>query len=132
HAAIATNPATGEEEDTDVGFPGPVHAIAERAPPMRVAMALLALGSIGAGLLQIPKVDSIVDDFLRPTFADSSLYDRPTRNGLLVLGLVLGAVIGLAGIAIAYRVWVARRGIAPAVRARVPALYQLLHREWYF
>ena len=38
HAEVPTNPATGEEEDTDVGFPGPTHAIAERAPPMRVAM----------------------------------------------------------------------------------------------
>ncbi len=32
HAEVPTNPATGEAEDTDVGFPGPTHAIAERAP----------------------------------------------------------------------------------------------------
>ena len=32
------NPANGEIEDTDVGFPGPHHAIAERALPMRIAM----------------------------------------------------------------------------------------------
>ena len=30
HAAEHTNPATGEVEDTDVGFPGPDHHIAER------------------------------------------------------------------------------------------------------
>ncbi len=68
HAEHPTNPATGEVEDTAVGFPGPHHTTAERALPMRIAMSVLALGAIGAGLLQIPKVDFVIDDFLRPTF----------------------------------------------------------------
>ena len=34
------NPANGEDEDTDVGFPGPEHHIAERALPMKVAMGV--------------------------------------------------------------------------------------------
>ena len=37
HAEVPTNPQTGEVEDTDVGFPGPDHHIAERDWPMRVA-----------------------------------------------------------------------------------------------
>ena len=37
------NPMTGEKEDTDVGFPGPEHHMAERSGPMRAAMAPLAL-----------------------------------------------------------------------------------------
>jgi NADH-quinone oxidoreductase subunit L len=132
HVEVPFNPATGETEDTDVGFPGPNHPIAERAVPMRVAMSLLALGSAGAGLLQIPQVDFVVDDFLRPSFGDSSLYATHTRNGLLVLGLILGTVLGLAGIAIAYRVWVARPGTAAAVRARARPLYELFVHKWYF
>src|SRR3954451_5234609 len=40
------NPATGEAEDTDVGFPGPEHAIAEREWPMKVAMGTLAVLSV--------------------------------------------------------------------------------------
>ena len=32
------NPLTGEKEDTDVGFPGAEHHIAERDWPMRLAM----------------------------------------------------------------------------------------------
>ena len=39
HHAPPTNPHTGEAEDTDVGFPGHEHHIAEREWPMRVAMA---------------------------------------------------------------------------------------------
>jgi NADH-quinone oxidoreductase subunit L len=132
HVDVPTNPATGEPEDTDVGFPGPNHPIAERAVPMRVAMSILALGSVGLGLLQIPKVDFVIDDFLKPSFGDSSLYATHTRNGLLALGLALGTVVGLAGIAIAYRVWVVRPGTATAIRARVPALYRLFANKWYF
>src|SRR3954463_1243291 len=40
------NPATGEEEDTEVGFPGADHQIAEREPAMKGAMAPLALLAI--------------------------------------------------------------------------------------
>jgi NADH-quinone oxidoreductase subunit L len=134
HAEVPRNPATGEEEDTDVGFPGPVHAIAERALPMRVAMGILAVGAVGAGVLQIPQVDFVVDDFLRPSFGDSSLYATHTRNGLLVLGLCLGTAIALAGIGLAYRIWVARPGTASALRS-VPGgegLYRLFVNKWYF
>jgi NADH-quinone oxidoreductase subunit L len=134
HAEQPCNPADGEVEDTDVGFPGPFHTIAERALPMRIAMGVLALGAIGAGLVQIPRVDFVIDDFLRPSFAGSSLYasESHTKSGLLIFGIVLGTVLGLAGIAIAYRVWVARPGIAARVQARLHPLYELLVNKWYF
>jgi NADH-quinone oxidoreductase subunit L len=135
HAEVPRNPATGEEEDTNVGFPGPEHVIAEQALPMRLAMGVLALGAIGAGLVQIPEVDSVITSFLRPTFAGSALYEPHTRNGLLAFGLALGTALGLAGIAIAYRVWVQRPGTATLVRERVPggqALYRLFVNKWYF
>jgi len=132
HAEVPTNPATGEVEDTDVGFPGPVHAIAERAPPMYVAMTVLAVGATGIGLLQIPKVDFVIDDFLRPTFATSKLYEPHTKTGLLWAGLALGTVLGLAGIAIAYRVWVARPGTSARLQARLHPLYELFVNKWYF
>jgi NADH-quinone oxidoreductase subunit L len=132
HAEQPANPATGEVEDTDVGFPGPAHAIAERALPMRAAMSVLAIGAVGAGLLQIPQVDFVIDDFLRPSFGDSSLYATHTRNGLLILGLVLGTAIGLAGIALAWRTWVARPGTATAVRRRFAPVYELFVNKWWF
>jgi NADH-quinone oxidoreductase subunit L len=132
HADLPRNPATGEEEDTDVGFPGPTHAIAERALPMRIAMIVLAIGAVGAGLVQIPNVDFVIDDFLRPTFATSALYEPHTRDGLLWFGLALGTVLGLSGIALAYRIWVSRPGTAAAIRARMEPLYTLLANKWYF
>src|SRR6201995_1356518 len=42
HAHEPTNPKTGEVEDTDIGFPGPDHHIAEQSPPMEIAMGILA------------------------------------------------------------------------------------------
>ncbi|MHB8531885.1 MAG: NADH-quinone oxidoreductase subunit L [Solirubrobacteraceae bacterium] len=134
HPEQARNPATGEVEDTAVGFPGPHHTIAEWALPMKVAMGALALGAAGAGFLQIPKTDFVIDDFLKPTFADAAAYETHTRNGLLWAGLALGAAIGLAGIALAYRVWVIRPGLAERTRkSRVGgALYELFVNKWYF
>ncbi len=132
HAEQARNPADGEIEDTDVGFPGQFHTIAERAMPMKVAMGLLAIGAAGAGFLQIPKTDFVVDKFLEPSFGGSSLYATHTRNGLLWTGLVLGTAIGLLGIAIAYRVWVQRPGSATVVRERLRAVYELFVNKWYF
>jgi NADH-quinone oxidoreductase subunit L len=132
HAEVPTNPANGEVEDTDVGFPGPHHTIAERALPMKVAMTVLAIGAIGAGLVQVPGVDDIIVNFLRPTFAGSPLYEPHTKDGLLIFGMVLGTVLGLAGIAIAYRIWVARPGTSAAIQARFKPLYELSVNKWYF
>jgi NADH-quinone oxidoreductase subunit L len=132
HSEHPTNPANGEIEDTEVGFPGPNHAIAERALPMRIAMGVLALGAVGAGLVQIPKVDFVIDDFLKPSFATSKLYEPHTKDGLLAFGLALGTLLGLAGIAIAHRVWVAKPGTSEIVRKRFRPLYELFVNKWYF
>ncbi len=132
HAEQPTNPANGEVEDTDVGFPGPFHTIAERAMPMRVAMFILAIGAFGAGLVQIPKVDFVIDDFLAPSFIGSRLYEVHERSGLLVFGIVLGTALGLLGIAIAYRVWVQRPGTAALARKRFQPAYELFVNKWYF
>jgi len=130
HAAVPTNPDTGEEEDTDVGFPGPVHAIAERTPLMRVAMGILALGAVSVGLVQIPKVDFLVDDFIRPAFAGS--HEPQGSSDLLAVSLVIGTLLGLAGIAIAFRIWVQRPGLATAARERLRGAYRLFVNKWYF
>ena len=132
HAEVPTNPATGEVEDTEVGFPGPEHHIAEREGTMKIAMSVLALLSIVGGLLQIPKVTHVIDHFLEPSFHDSALYAREPSTGLITFGLVLGAVVALSGIAIAYYVWVRKPGLAACVRARLAAIYRLFVNKWYF
>jgi NADH-quinone oxidoreductase subunit L len=131
HAEVHVNPATGEEEDTEVGFPGPEHVIAERSVAMRVAMGLLAVGSVVGGIVLIPKTTTWFDTFLEPTFHDSSVVVNPSNN-LLVLGLLLGTACGLAGIAVAYYVWVLRPGTSARVLERFRPLYTLFANKWYF
>jgi NADH-quinone oxidoreductase subunit L len=131
HPEVPTNPANGEVEDTDVGFPGPDHVIAERSLSMRLAMGLLALLAIVGGIVSIPKTTSWLDHFLAPTFADSTLVSHPS-NALLAFGLILGALISVGSIATAYLVWVARPSLAPAIAARLRPLASLFEHKWYF
>jgi NADH-quinone oxidoreductase subunit L len=123
---------TGEEEDTDVGFPGPEHHIAEREIPMKIAMGTLAVLALIGGALQIPGVDDAVTRFLDPTFADSKFAHVQVKSGPAWLGLIIGAAIAVVGIAIAYRIWLAAPGTAMRLRERVPVVHRFLFNKWYF
>src|SRR5215207_8812578 len=90
------NPATGEREDTDIGFPGPEHHIAERAIPMRVAMAILGFGALFAGFLQVPGVTDVVETFLDGSFEGSRYTDTVPSDGSAYFGLAVGAVLSIA------------------------------------
>jgi NADH-quinone oxidoreductase subunit L len=132
HAEVPRNPMTGEEEDTDVGFPGPGHFIAEREWPMRIAMGTLAVLAVIGGALQIPGIDDAVSRFLEPTFADSKFLHVQVKTGPAWLGLIIGAVIAVIGISVAYRIWVRDRAIATRMRERFAAPYVFLSHKWYF
>ena len=75
------NPATGEPEDTDVGFPGAEHHIAEREWPMRVAMGTLGFLALFGGLIQIPGVDDVLESFLEATFESSTFAGLEPSTG---------------------------------------------------
>jgi NADH-quinone oxidoreductase subunit L len=125
------NPMTGEKEDTDVGFPGPGHFIAERELPMKVAMSVLAFGAVFLGVLQLPfGITDAIDKFLEPTFADSTA--RTPSDGLEGVGLIISTVLSVAGIGLAYFLWVVRPELPGRIRARARALYELSYNKWYF
>ncbi|HLJ04544.1 MAG TPA: NADH-quinone oxidoreductase subunit L, partial [Solirubrobacteraceae bacterium] len=132
HAEVPTNPMTGEAEDTDVGFPGPEHHIAEREIPMKVAMGTLAVLAVIGGALQIPGIDDAITNFLKPSFADSTLKAVQVKTGPAWVGLIIGAVIAVIGIAAAYRIWVGAPGAAVVARQRLPLLHRFLWNKWYF
>jgi NADH-quinone oxidoreductase subunit L len=131
HADVPRNPMTGEEEDTDVGFPGPGHFIAERELPMKAAMGILALLATVAGALQIPGVDDAVSRFLGPSFADSRFARTQVPTGNAWIGLVIGAIVAVVGIALAYRIWVGSPGVAVQARERLAGVYRFLANRWY-
>jgi NADH-quinone oxidoreductase subunit L len=133
HVDVPTNPATGEEEDTDVGFPGPEHLIAEREPAMKVAMGTLAVLAILGGLIQIPHVTNGLRSFLEPAFASSKAYAQFEPSGeLTVIGLLIGAAISALGIFIAYTLYVLHPERPAAIQARFGFAHRLFVNKWYF
>jgi NADH-quinone oxidoreductase subunit L len=133
HAPEPTNPATGEVEDTDVGFPGPDHHIAEQEGSMKVAMASLAVLATIGGILQIPHVTDVLQKFLEPTFADSRFYTSlEPSDSLTTLGLVTGALLSAGGIALAYLLWVRKPDAPGSLRARLAPVHHFFASKWYF
>ncbi len=132
HHDVPTNPQTGEAEDTDVGFPGPEHHIAERDVAMKLPMTILAILAVIGGFLQIPGVDDTVTRFLSPTFAGSRLYDLSGSVGNDWVGLIIGALIAIAGIGIAYRLYIAKPGTSAVLMARFRGVHTFLYNKWYF
>jgi NADH-quinone oxidoreductase subunit L len=133
HVDVHTNPVSGEVEDTDVGFPGPDHHIAEREPSMKVAMTGLAILTIIGGFIQIPWVDHVLESFLEPTFAGSYYFETVhPSNGLTAFGLAIGTIIALTGIGVAYLIWVKHPGTSERIRLRVKPLYTFSFNKWYF
>jgi NADH-quinone oxidoreductase subunit L len=132
HHAEPENPATGEREDTDVGFPGSSHQIAEREWPMKIAMSVLAFGALFAGLVQVPGVDAVVEHFLEGSFEDSSLYGDLPSDAAEWRGLGIGGVISLLGIALAGLMYLRSPGMTARLQQRLPWLHDFLERKWYF
>jgi NADH-quinone oxidoreductase subunit L len=126
------NPATGEPEDTDVGFPGPEHHIAEQSLPMRVAMGVLAVLALVGGLVQIPGVDDVVTKFLDPVWEGSPLAAIEPTLGEDYVGLGIGGIIALVGIGIAYVLYVRRPELPRQLETRLRPLHTLFANKWYF
>ena len=126
------NPMTGEPEDTDVGFPGPEHHIAERAWPMKAAMGPLAVLAIVGGYVAIPGVDDVIGKFLEPVFADSHIaHDHPSTAAEW-LGLAVGGVISILGIGLAWRIYIRQPGTTARLVERFPWAHRFLGHKWYF
>jgi NADH-quinone oxidoreductase subunit L len=133
HAEVPTNPASGDVEDTEVGFPGPEHLIAEREWPMKVAMGVLAVLAIVGGFLQIPHVTDGLRSFLEPAFRDSRPFATlEPSSSLAWIGLVVGALVSALGIAIAYVFYVRSPGRSAVLQRRFAFAHRLFVNKWYF
>jgi NADH-quinone oxidoreductase subunit L len=127
------NPASGEKEDTDIGFPGAEHHIAEREMPMKVAMGILGALSIFGGLIEVPGLDDGIRQFLAGSFLDSSLYERISPSiADEWIGLAIGGAISIIGISIAYYCYVRKPGVTLRLAERLPRLHAFLAGKWYF
>jgi len=132
HHGEHANPATGEAEDTDVGFPGPEHHIAEREWPMKAAMAPLAVLAVVAGVLGIPGVTDTFEHFLEPTFEESRFATTAPGDGEEWLGLAAGGVFALVGLGAAYYYLLRNPELRLATRKRFARLHTFFVNKWYF
>jgi NADH-quinone oxidoreductase subunit L len=102
---------------------------------MKVAMGLLAVGAVVLGVLQIPNVTHVVHDFLHPAFEESAYFEElEPSDAATYIGLLVGAVLSLAGIAVAYALFVKdpERRRVTALRTRFSAVHGFLFNKWYF
>jgi NADH-quinone oxidoreductase subunit L len=132
HAEKPFNPATGEEEDTDVGYPGPEHAIAEHAWPMRFAMTPLAVLSVVAGIVFVPGVTKWLEHWLHPSFEESKLAEQTPSVGAEWAGLAVGGALSVLGIFVAYRIYMLAPYMTHDLRDRMRRLHDFLAHKWYF
>ena len=123
---------TGEIEDTDVGFPGPEHHIAEHEFPMKLAMGGLAVLAIVGGFLQIPHVNEGLHQFLEPTFHDSALYEELEPSEKRRVGMVVGALLGAARHLHRLHAVGPLARAAAAIQARFAPLHTFFVNKWYF
>jgi NADH-quinone oxidoreductase subunit L len=126
------NPATGELEDTDVGFPGPEHHVAEQSWPMKAAMGPLALLAIVGGTVAVPGLTDTLEHFLEPTFEESEFHDTAPTEGAELIGLGVGGLVSIAAIAVAFLMYMRRRGITLELRDRFAKVHSFLLHKWYF
>ncbi len=126
------NPATGEPEDTDVGFPGESHNVAENNWEMKTAMSVLAFLALFAGAVQIPGVTDVIHEFLHGSFLDSELYEFPIPDSADYTGMLVGGSLSILGIALAWIAYVRSRGLTGVLERRLKPLHTLLANKWYF
>ena len=126
------NPMTGEPEDTDVGFPGPEHHVAERALADEGRDGAARVLALVGGVVAIPGVTDMLEKFLEPTFEGSRYADTARATGAEWVGLAAGGVISIAASPLAGTSTRApARHHARAPRP-LPGLHAFLVNKWYF
>jgi NADH-quinone oxidoreductase subunit L len=126
------NPATGELEDTDVGFPGSEHHIAEQSWPMKAAMGVLSVLALVGGLIQVPGLDDVLEQWLDPVFEASPLAHIQPSLSADWIGLGVGGAISVIGIWLAHFFYVQQPTTPAYLIQRLRPLYTLFVNKWYF
>ncbi len=125
------NPKTLEPEDTEVGYPGEEHHIAEQASGMKIGMSVLGVLALIGGLVQIPGVTEVITKFLEPTFEHSVFaHDHPSVSAAWT-GLIQGAIISLLGISIAWFLYIKSPDTPAKLQKAFSPLHTLFVNKWY-
>jgi NADH-quinone oxidoreductase subunit L len=99
---------------------------------MKAAMATLAVLAIVGGIVGVPAATDTLEHFLEPSFEDSRYVDVHPSDGAEWAGLAAGALVSLSAIALAYVMYVRRRGVTLELRDRFAFVHRFLEHKWYF
>src|SRR4029078_12246926 len=84
------------------------------------------------GVVLIPGVTKTLEEFLHPTFADSKYVDLVPSETTEWTFAAIGAVVSLAGIGLAYMIWIKRPGLTARLIERFPRVHGFLENKWYW
>ena len=124
---------TGEREDTDVGFPGPEHHIAERSWPMKVAMGTLALLAVVGRRGRRPGRDRHARALPRADLRGLALRrGAPERGRRVRRARGRRRCSASSASRLAYVFYLRRRPLRLRLRERFDSLHTFLVNKWYF
>jgi NADH-quinone oxidoreductase subunit L len=150
HADAGHGTADASHGAGDHSHAGHVH---DAPPAMAIALVVLAIGSVVAGVVGVPHVlggENRIEEFLQPSFhamsggvrgelqveargpseGDEAEHAR-VGPGVELSLMGLSTLVALAGIGVATMVWLRRPERADAMAARFPAVHRLLLGKYY-
>ena len=118
--------------------PGSHHHLHDAPPAMALALIVLAVGSVLAGYIGVPRAlggDNQLAAWLAPSFqAGAAAPEAEAAAGEAALEVTLMGVssaIAIGGIVLAAFIWLKRRSIADAMAQRFSGLHRLLINKYY-
>ncbi|MGH3994660.1 MAG: hypothetical protein ACRDSN_19635, partial [Pseudonocardiaceae bacterium] len=87
---------------------------------------------IVGGIVGVPALTDTLEHFLEPTFKDSRYAEVHPSDGAEWAGLAVGGLVALSAIALAYVLYVRRRGATLRLRDRFAFAHRFLEHKWYF
>ena len=132
HAETPTNPANGEVEDTDVGFPGPTTRSPSGRCRCRWRWACWRSARSAPGSCRSRRSTSWSTTSCGRRSPARRSTNRTPKTGCWCSGWCSAPRSALAGIALAYRIWVGAPGTVDRARERFRPLYELFVNKWYF
>ncbi len=152
HGAPAPEPSHLAPSDAPShdSHPAPSHHLHDAPAAMALALIVLALGSVLAGYVGVPRAlggHNALGSWLAPSFAARSvttLADQQVGEvgeaggtgeaggaGLELSLMVVSSIVAIVGIGLAAFIWLKRREIADKAAATFPGLYRLLLNKYY-
>jgi len=102
-------------------YRGHQHHPHESPPVMTIPLAVLALLSLGGGFIRIP-------EYLEKFFEESTQAGMPVPQYAL---MAISVAAGLAGIALAWLMYVAKPGLPESLAASLDGLYTLVYNKYF-